>query len=321
MLHYDRGLKLTAIDLAIDMRRRQPRGFISHAHADHVARHELAFCTPETARLYHHRHGARPVLEMEYGVPRQFGEVRLTTLPAGHVLGSAMLLAESGGQRLLYTGDFKLGPSLTAGEATLPRADVLVMESTYGDPVWRLPPRQQCRERLVETVRRALSRGLTPVVHAYVLGKSQEVTRILTDAGIGVLQHPLVYEISRIYEDCGVPLGDVQLYRGEALPGRAIIVPPVHQKGYRVAGLSRVFSIAVTGWAHNGSGRFRLWSDDAVPLSDHADFDELIACVEQVDPRVVLCTHGPRSFVDQLRRRGYNAHVLDEHAHTKWQSW
>lgn len=316
MFHYDRGLKLTQLDLGIDICRRLPRGFISHAHADHMARHELAFCTPETARLYHHRHGERSVVELPYHEPRTFGETRLTTLPAGHVLGSAMLLAEVEGQSLLYTGDFKLGPSLTAAEAVLPHADVLVMESTYGDPAYCLPPREQSVEALVRVVRAALASDCTPVIHAYVLGKAQEVTRILTDAGIPVLQHPITYAVSCVYQACGMPLGDFACYPGHPLPGHAVVVPPVHQKTWRVAGLSRVRSIAVTGWAHNPRGGFRLRVDHAIPLSDHADFNQLIECVERVAPRIVLCTHGSPSFVEHLRRRGFNAYVLDEKAHT-----
>ena len=55
VFHFDRGLKLTRADLAIDFRRRQPRAFVSHAHADHMARHEYALCTPATAALYRQR--------------------------------------------------------------------------------------------------------------------------------------------------------------------------------------------------------------------------------------------------------------------------
>lgn len=314
MFHYDRGLKLTQLDLGIDICRRQKRGFISHAHADHMAKHQMAFCTPQTAQLYHHRHGVRQVTELPYGQPQQFGDTRLTTFPAGHVLGSAMLLAELGEQSLLYTGDFKLGASLTAEEAVLPRADVLVMESTYGDPSYRLPPREEVVATLVRVVRQALEDGYTPVVHAYVLGKAQEVTRILTSAGIPVLQHPIAYAVTRVYQACGVEMGEVAEYLGEALPGHAVVVPPVHQKTWRVPGLKRVRTIAVTGWAHNP--RFPLRVDHAVPLSDHADFDQLIECVERVAPRVVLCTHGSPSFVERLRERGFNAHVLDDRAHT-----
>jgi Cft2 family RNA processing exonuclease len=110
MFHYDAGLFLTRAQLAIDVRRRQPRCFVSHAHADHIARHELALATPVTARLYRHRLGARHrVIEMPFRKPIDFGNVRLTAYPAGHCFGSAMLLAEDGEQSLLYTGDFKLG--------------------------------------------------------------------------------------------------------------------------------------------------------------------------------------------------------------------
>src|SRR5688572_19286909 len=117
MFHYDGGLKLTSIDLAVDVRRRQPRGFMSHAHSDHIARHELAFCTPETARLYHHRLGPRPTREMPYGQTLEWGDFRLRTHSAGHILGSAMLWADNGRQSLLYTGDFKLSASATCPPA------------------------------------------------------------------------------------------------------------------------------------------------------------------------------------------------------------
>ena len=91
MFHWENGLKLTKAGLAIDFRRRQPRAFVSHAHSDHIARHEYALCTPQTAALYQHRLGPRPTLPMPYRRPIDWGGLRLTTYPAGHCLGSAML--------------------------------------------------------------------------------------------------------------------------------------------------------------------------------------------------------------------------------------
>jgi putative mRNA 3-end processing factor len=314
MFHYDGGLKITAIDLAVDCRRRQPRGFISHAHTDHMARHELAFCTPATAALYQRRYGARPTRAMPMGQPLEMGSFRLTAHPAGHVFGSAMLLVDDGHERLLYTGDFKLRPSRTAEAAAPPRAEVLVMESTFGDPKYRLPPREQAVAELVGIVHRTLALGRMPVIEAYVLGKAQEVTRILTDHGIPVVQHPLVWEISEVYEQHGCRLGEVRRLEGPAhqvAAGAAIVAPPRWQKGAAIPGLRNAVRIAVTGWAIDPSFRLRRGYDYAVPLSDHADYDELIECVELVQPRVVYCTHGPEQFAERLRKLGHEALLLE----------
>jgi len=309
MFHFDRGLKLTRADLAVDFRRRQPRGFISHAHRDHMARHELALCTPQTARLYHARMGQRPVLEMPYRQMLDWGGLQLTTYPAGHCLGSAMLLADDGEQTLLYTGDFKLAESATAERAELPTADILVIESTYGAPAHRHIPRAQAVEQLLSLVCAALGAGRTPVVQAYALGKAQEVTAILTAAGIGVLQHREVYEISLVYQACGVDLGVFELLRGKPREGCAVVVPPHRHARADLARIREPVTFAVTGWATSSSRR--LGVDHAIPLSDHADYDDLLNAVTQVNARVIYCTHGPESFVDCLRAEGYNAFPLD----------
>jgi Cft2 family RNA processing exonuclease len=66
----------------------------------------------------------------------------------------------------------------------------------------------------------------------------------------------------------------------------------------------------VTGWAIDPKAKYRLQVDEALPLSDHADFNELLEAVRRVAPRRVYCTHGPDSFVDHLRDAGFEAHVL-----------
>ncbi len=324
MFYWDKGIFLTRAQLALDVSRRQPRGFISHAHADHIGAHELALCTPATARLYQHRRGAhRNTLELPYRKPLEFGGMRLTTFPAGHCLGSAMLRAEElsgNGQSLLYTGDFKLGSSATAEEAELPRADILVMESTFGRPEFQFPPRESVIAELVELVRSILADGRTPVLHLYPLGKGQEVTRLLTLAGIRVLQHPMIHETSQIYRKCGVDLGDVVCYtpdllqHGEVPPGHAVVTLPRGMAGYRLPGISRPVSIILSGWAMDASTRHRRGVDHALPLSDHAGYDELLQTVEQVGPKQVYCTHGPRKAIEQmvndLREAGMEAYPV-----------
>jgi Cft2 family RNA processing exonuclease len=277
-----------------------------------MARHELALCTPATAQLYQHRLGARAVLELAYRTPTEWAGLRLTTYPAGHCLGSAMLLAEDGEKSLLYTGDFKLAASVTSERAEVPRADILVLESTYGDPQYRFAPRESLVAELVEVVRRALAAEKTPIIEAYSLGKAQEVTRLLTDHGIPVLQHRTVYEVSCVYERCGMPLGRFALFEGLPLEGHALVVPPGKHRGSGLQGVRRSCRIAVTGWALGGGWFRRSGFDHAIPLSDHADFDELLEAVTRVEAKEIYCTHGPKSFVEELRRRGFNAFRLEE---------
>jgi len=307
MFYWDNGLILTKARLAIDFRRRQPRAFISHAHTDHMARHEYALCTPQTSSLYQMRLGRRPTKTMEYGSQLEWGGLLLTAYPAGHCLGSALLKAEDGESSLLYTGDFKLTPSATAEPAELPRAEILIMESTFGDPAYRFPPRETVIEQLCELVRQALASGGTPVVEAYALGKAQEVTRILAGAGFAVLQHRLIQPISAVYESFGVVPGHRGVIPQCPEPGHVLVVPPGigRSKGWR--GEVR---IAVTGWAIDERAKHRLGVDHAVPLSDHADYGELIEAVERVGPRRIYCTHGPESFVDRLRDLGHDARLL-----------
>lgn len=308
MFHWDRGIFLTTPRLALDVPRRQPHGFVSHAHADHIAPHQVAYCTAATAELYRHRLGVdRRTISLDYRRPRPYGAVSLTVYPAGHCLGSAMLLIDSEHGRLLYTGDYKLDASLTAEPAELPRADVLIMESTFGRPRYRLPPRATVVEQLVELAQGLIAEGITPVVHAYALGKAQEATRILTDAGIGVMQHPDIYAISEVYRRCGVELGDVLPYATGQVEHRAVVTLPKFSRRFRLPGLVRTQSIALTGWAAHPSTRHRWKVDHALPLSDHADFEQLLATVEMVGARQIYCTHGPGEFVDQLRSRGHDA--------------
>ena len=60
---------------------------------------------------------------MHFGEPLVWGDCTLTTHPAGHVFGSAMLLIAGEEGTVLYTGDFKLRPSATAEPAAPPKCD------------------------------------------------------------------------------------------------------------------------------------------------------------------------------------------------------
>ena len=120
-----------------------------------------------------------------------------------------------------------------------------------------------------------------------MIGKAQEFTRLLTYAGIAVLQHPAIYQVSRIYEACGVALGSYSLYPGYCRPGHAVVAPPRMHRNSHLPRLARPVRIAVTGWALHGWAHRRWGADHAVALSDHADYSELLAAIEKVSPEQI----------------------------------
>ncbi|GIW92065.1 MAG: DNA ligase-associated DEXH box helicase [Pirellulaceae bacterium] len=313
MFYYDRGLKLRDVPLALDSRTGQPYGFVSHAHADHFARHQVTVCTPTTARLLGVRWKIREVRELPYRSVWKWHGCRLQTFPAGHMCGSAMLLVETPYGKLLYTGDFQLRPSRTSEPAEVPQADVLVMESTYGQPEFRFPDESVLIELLQEAINRARRRKRIPLVRAYQMGKAQEATRVLCDLGYEVMIDPRLEKAHRAYVDSGVDLGPFRLFDPKRVADCVLVAPPPRTKG-PPADLDpdACHEIVLSGWTLLPQYRSRYRADDFVPWSDHADFDELIECVERTGAKRVYCLHGQDTFIQQLARRGVKAHWLRE---------
>lgn len=235
---------------------------------------------------------------------------------AGHVLGSAMLHITRPEGTLLYTGDFKLRPSLTVPDARPMQADTLVMESTYGLPMFRFPDWRSTHARLVDRVSTALRDGRQPIVLGYSLGKAQEIVRILTDAGLPVTCHGAVAAMNDLYQTAGVALGKYQRYEAKNFHGptaldlaeRGVLVaPPQVARSAFVNRFERPLTLMLSGWGLLKNAQYRYGVDEVLPLSDHADFDELIELIDRVRPKKVLTHHGYREFVDHLRKRGIAA--------------
>jgi len=304
------GIHLPGCGLWLDPSRKRPLAVVTHAHSDHALWHHETLTTPATAALMRARLGNTRgrVREVGYGSPHRFPGGTLTLLPAGHILGSAQALVETGEGSLLYTGDFKLRPGLTSEAATVVRADTLILETTFGRPDYRFPPFEAVREAIIAFCRRALEEGVTPVLLAYSLGKGQEVLAALAGSGLPVALHPAVARITRVYESFGVGFPPYTVHGpGDSGGGTVLLYPP----GATLPPLPRQRRAIVSGWALNPRARYQYRCDDAFPLSDHADYDELLRHVEAVNPRRVYTVHGfTEEFACDLRRRGIEAWAL-----------
>lgn len=312
-VRYHSGIYLPEIDLWLDPTASRERAVVSHAHSDHVRRHACSIVTPGTGRLIEHRY--RPghrFIELELGERRDFGEFALTLLPAGHVRGSAQALVEHRGERLLYSGDFKLTASRTAEPAEVPEADVLIVEATFGRPQYRFPPSAWVIEQIGAFCRDALAQGCTPVLFAYSLGKGQELLGCLAGAGFDIALHGTTFGVTQVYERLGVEFPVYSRLDDSGLTGRVLICPPQARRSAALAAIPRARTAYVSGWAVDRSARYRLGVHAAFPLSDHADYDDLLAYVKRVNPKQVFTIYGfAADLAADLCAMGYAARPLN----------
>ncbi len=294
------------------------RVFVSHAHSDHTELHREVILSAPTAKLMQARLGTQSIEHvLDFGQPRSFHgsavDYTITLLPAGHIFGSAMSLIDMGGQSLLYTGDFKLRQSLSAEPCQPRHADVLIMETTYGRPEYRFPPAQEVMVGVVRFCRQALDNDETPVLLGYSLGKSQELLCGLGDAGLPFMLHGAVYKLTKIYEQFGQCFPPYEPYEAARAQGRVLLCPPSVAGSAMLRKLGRTRTAVMTGWAVDPGCRFRYGADAAFPLSDHADFPDLIEMVKRVNPKKIYTLHGfAADFAQSLREFGFDAQALSE---------
>ena len=313
-------LRVAGTALHLDAQRRAACAFVSHAHGDHIGRHDRTIATPATLALMNHRLGepkrARKAEQMPVGYRQPFGlgPQTLELFPAGHVLGSAQLrVTLEDGRTLGYSGDLCTDTPCAAERAEVMPCDTLVLESTFGRPRYVFPPKEETLAAIRRFCDDALSDGVTPVLHGYALGKAQEILAFLSGAGYACRCHPVVHSINRIYEAHGVPLPGVRPIDAEGVAaGEVVVVPQQLAWSPAMKAVRRRRTAALTGWAIDGERMFR-GVDAAFPLSDHCDFPSLLAYARATGATRIFTIHG---FTDELaaalRREGMRAEPLRE---------
>jgi DNA ligase-1 len=304
-VQFTRGVFLPNENIWLDPFDAKPFAFVSHAHSDHIAAHEEIIVSERTARLMQARlPGKRREIILPFGEPREVRGLRITLLPAGHIFGSAQFFLETTEGSLLYTGDFKLRPGRSAEAAQSKRAETLVMETTFGRPRYRFPPTELVVQQIVAFCREALEEGATPVLLGYSLGKAQEILCSLTEADLRPMLHGSVYRMTRIYEQFGQSFCEY---------GKVLICPPSANRSRMIQRLPKKRVAMISGWAVEPNAIYRYQVDAAFPLSDHADYTDLLRYVELVQPQRVLTLHGfAADFARDLRERGIDAWPLTE---------
>jgi DNA ligase-1 len=314
-VEFQDGVYLPQIGWWLDSHLPVARSFVSHAHFDHVALHEEILCSAGTATLMQARlPGERREIILPYDQPHELVpgcSVRLH--PAGHIFGSAQFHATMDHGTLLYTGDFKLRPGSSAEPCATPRADTVIMETTFGLPRYVFPPTERVLADIIAFCQQALHEDAIPVLFGYSLGKSQELLQALGRAGLPAMLHPQTHRLTKIYEQFGLSFGPYELFDPARAGGHVLLCPPQSINWTPLRKLESKRTAMITGWAVDPGAQYRYQCDTAFPLSDHADFPDLLKFVELVQPKRVLTLHGfAQEFAQTLRERGIEAWAVGQ---------
>ncbi|MES2200837.1 MAG: MBL fold metallo-hydrolase [candidate division FCPU426 bacterium] len=315
----ENGIYLPEIKLWLDAHKPMPgeAGFVSHGHADHAKWHGLTLASGPTLRFMRARQTlGTPDETRACAFETRFRHegAMLTLLPAGHIAGSAQLLVEYKKERLIYSGDFKLRPDPACEAPVIEEAGQLIMETTFGTPDYLFPPASQTQAKIADFCKKAIRTGQIPCLLAYSLGKAQELMMALKPWGFEFLVHPSIADMCEIYKSLGYPLPAYHAAGNQSPDGRVLIWPPQGRNHSMFLGWKdRVRTAFISGWAVDESAKFKYGVDEAFPISDHADFSELLAYVWQVNPSEIYTHHGfAAEFASNLRVSGRDAKALGQ---------
>ena len=308
------GLFLPSCGLWMDAHRPKPFAVVSHAHSDHTAPHQSFLATAPTIDFMRVRLGdaaASRGIVLPYREPYQHGPLKIELFPAGHILGSAMVhVTTESGESLLYTGDFKTRFGLAAEKIQVPQAETLVMESTFGRPDFMFPPTLAVQEAIRRYCLESFADGKIPILLAYSLGKAQEVLKILEEVKLPIMAHRAIRSLNPVYQKYGFCLPVTRPLDFDNMEGHIVLMPPSVRKKLP-AKIPPHRTAMVSGWGIKESARYRYRTDRVFPLSDHADYSELLQFVKQVNPHTTYLMHGSTAaLASDLRRQGREAWSL-----------
>jgi putative mRNA 3-end processing factor len=301
------GLYCPAAQAWIDPWRPVPRALITHGHADH-ARPGCGeyWATSQSEGILRQRLGATiRLIPVDYNQAHRLGGARVSFHSAGHVLGSAQIRLEAGGESWLVSGDYKrcADPSCTPFEPV--QADVFISEATFGLPIYRWRPGSEVARAILSWWQAAPERP--SLLFAYAFGKAQRLLAELAAIGVGqpgqpgaegqqILLHGAVDALMAPYREAGVELPPTlplsALSRGDSLAGRLVIAPPSAHRSPWMKRLKWPQTAFVSGWMAVRGARRRRGYERGFVMSDHADWPGLLRSVRESGAQQVYVTHG-----------------------------
>jgi putative mRNA 3-end processing factor len=301
----------------IDPVRPVARALITHGHSDHARPgHGAVLATAETLdlmRLRYDENFAGSVQPIRYGEPLRLDGVTVSFHPAGHVLGSAQILVQADGLRMVASGDYKDVADPTCRPFEPVGCDVFITEATFGLPVFRHGDPNAEIEKLMRSA--ALFSERAHLVGAYSLGKAQRVIALLRAGGYDrpIYLHGAVEAITRYYAG-RIDLGELRLVRDAAkadYAGAIVVCPPSALNDRWSRRFPEPVTAFASGWMRIRARARQRGVELPLVISDHSDWNGLTATVAATGASEIWVTHGAEdALVHWCQTRGLKARPL-----------
>lgn len=308
------GLYCPPGDFYIDPWRKVDRAVITHAHADHARYgHNHYLCAAEGELVLKTRLGNIDVQSIPYGRAVKHNGVTISFHPAGHVLGSAQVRLEHGGQIWVVSGDYKVMPDLTCTPFEPVRCHTFITESTFGMPIYRWQPDSVIYDEINQWWAANAAQGKTSILYGYSFGKAQRLIAGI-DPSIGpIVSHSAAQALNKAYQESGVSLPHTmtvsEVEDKSVFSTCLAIAPPAAQGAAWMKRFGKQYSDAfASGWMALRGARRRSGVDRGFVMSDHADWPGLQKAIGATGAEQVIVTHGAvDTLVRWLQEQGLEA--------------
>ena len=300
----------------IDPFRPVERAVISHGHGDHARPgHGRVLASRETIEIMKVRYGPQSAggFDAANG-PLDINGVSVRLVPAGHILGSAQIVLDYQGGRVVVSGDYKRQPDPTCAPFELVACDVFVTEATFALPVFKHEPAEKEVRRLCASL--GSNRERTHLLGVYNLGKCQRMIVLMREAGYDgpIYLHGALRSLCNLYERLGVRLGELRDVMGAKpgeLAGQLVLCPPSAINDRWSRRLADPITSFASGWMRVRARARQRGVELPLVISDHCDWPELLRTIAETEAEEIWVTHGrDDALVHQIGKMGRRGRAL-----------
>lgn len=304
------GLHLNDTILWFDSQHTGDLSFISEANTGSGRLNPKIIATEVTIKMLEANRVRPKALVCQYNRPFSVGKLKMELLPSGSILGGAALHVEiDRNTDLLYAPRVLSQRNNTVRQLQLKQAKILILSANHPDPTAVLPNRRREKERLLQTTKQYLKESQFPVILCQSMPTAQEITALLTEAGIPICVHANIFRVNRIYEQFGSQLGPYTLYRPKKKRSKTLIIP-ARKNGRKAATIPEGPLLYIEDAKHPSfePEAFRAIAERFY-INSTSDIKELKDVIHQVNPETVYF-FGPyaKRYVEALS--GFGPKVL-----------